>query len=164
MSTTGTTTTTIYASTVGATLESGEYVAFGETATIWYSIAIPQAGFGSIDTHGSSVDTVITLYVATGPGVRGLLYLVANDDCPGFTDGSSCLSGPNPGQSVNILQVGVKAQTGRVVINVSFIPATATPSASPTSTSTPSSVVTLSASPAPAPANDNYTNLQVIVR
>ena len=73
-------------SNVGATKESGEINHLssttdplgGGTRSIWYSWQSPSTGSVTIDTSGSSFDTVLGIY--TGNAVNGLNVIAQNDD------------------------------------------------------------------------------------
>src|SRR5579872_721187 len=70
-------------STVGATREQGEPLIVGNAggASIWFSWTAPAAGSVSVDTVGSSFDTLLGVY--TGSSVAGLSLVGANDDIGG---------------------------------------------------------------------------------
>lgn len=67
-------------SLAGATVEPGEEDLFGTGATVWYSWTPPADGTYKIATLGSSVDTVLAVYV--GPNLESLVRLRSNDDDP----------------------------------------------------------------------------------
>ncbi len=68
-------------SNVGATKESGEPNHAGNAggASIWYRWVAPASGSATIDTSGSSFDTLLGVY--TGSAVNQLTTIASNDDC-----------------------------------------------------------------------------------
>ena len=84
----------IVASNTAATAESGEpdHAANTAAASVWWSWTAPASGSASMDTDGSSFDTVLGVY--TGATVSALTEIDSNDD------------GSNPPQSsVDIVAV-----------------------------------------------------------
>ncbi len=68
-------------SNVGATIEAGEPIyAGGATlgASVWFNYVAPRTGPITIDTCGSSFDTVLAVYTGSTPA--GLTQVVYNDD------------------------------------------------------------------------------------
>lgn len=73
----------VTASNVGATREAGEpnHVGHQVGASVWYSWMAPDSGRVTIDTTGSSFDTVLGIY--TGFAVDQLAMVAENDDNAG---------------------------------------------------------------------------------
>jgi subtilisin family serine protease/Tol biopolymer transport system component len=71
---------TIEGTNVGATVEPGEpsHLNSPRTASIWYKFTAPSNGVLSVDTFGTSFDTVMALY--RGNSLSSLIQLDANDD------------------------------------------------------------------------------------
>lgn len=122
------------------------------SASVWYSLTAPGTGTVSLDTFGSSYDTVLSVYQESGP-------------CSGFTS-VACNDEPTPG--VLQSQVNFAVQSGApydikitqyslpscaqlsLVLNASFAPAatptntrTSTPTRTRTPTRTPTSTPTV---------------------
>src|SRR5205814_7267214 len=70
-------------SNVGATTETGEPYHGGNIGgkTVWWTWTAPSAGSVTINTSGSSFDTLLGVY--TGTSVSGLTTVVSNDDIGG---------------------------------------------------------------------------------
>ena len=68
------------ASSAGATKQTGEPNHAGDPGgkSVWWRWVAPQTGPVSIDTHGSSFDTVLAVY--TGTAVNALTAVASNDD------------------------------------------------------------------------------------
>ena len=71
---------TISGTNVGATVEPGEpaHLNSPRTASIWYKFTAPSNGVLSVDTFGTTFDTVLALY--RGSSLNSLIQLDANDD------------------------------------------------------------------------------------
>jgi Tol biopolymer transport system component len=71
---------TIAGTNVGATVEPGEpaHLNSPRTASIWYKFTAPSNGVLSVDTFGTTFDTVLALY--RGNTLGSLIQLDANDD------------------------------------------------------------------------------------
>jgi uncharacterized repeat protein (TIGR01451 family) len=79
----------ITANNANATKEAGEPNHAGNTGgkSVWWSWTAPASGLASIDTHGSTFDTLLAVY--TGASVTALTQVAANDNdgSPGNTSG-----------------------------------------------------------------------------
>ena len=78
-------------STVNATKEAGEPNHAGNAGghSIWYTWTAPTSGLVSVNTHGSSFDTLLAVY--KGNSVSALTLVAANDDTSNF-DRTSAVS------------------------------------------------------------------------
>jgi len=107
-------------SNVGATKESGEPSHAGNSggASVWWKWTAPASGQATINTNGSSFDTLLGVY--TGSSVGGLT-LVASDDDGG--DGTQSLVTFNAisGITYRIVVDGFNGATGNIILNWSLI-------------------------------------------
>ncbi len=107
---------------LGATLQSGEPTPCGSMAsTVWYRLVPPASGALSIDTVGSQLDTVVSLYSGSSP-LSSLALLGCNDDDL-RTSGvrTSFLSTPLNGGLTYFVQVGgAQGAQGSFQLNVTF--------------------------------------------
>jgi subtilisin family serine protease len=106
-------------SNVGATFETGEpNIYFSEGwETVWWEWIAPSSSPASINTFGSSFDTVLSVY--QGTEVSGLTLVAWNDDAGGGSQSSVTFT-PVPGQSYMIQVYGlyyVDPTTGSIVLN-----------------------------------------------
>src|SRR5207248_9187787 len=74
---------TVSGTTVGMTKEAGEPNHAGNAGghSIWYAWTAPAAGSVTVDTIGSSFDTLLAAY--TGSSVSALTTIASNDDASG---------------------------------------------------------------------------------
>ena len=109
---TGTTT----GSNVGATKESGEPNHAGNAggASIWYRWAAPSTGTATIDTSGSSFDTLLGIY--TGNAVNALTTIASNDDAPNVKTSQVAFPAVS-GTTYQIAVDGHNGATGSVTLN-----------------------------------------------
>jgi Calcineurin-like phosphoesterase len=106
-------------SNTGATKEAGEPNHAGNSggASIWYSWTAPANGTATIDTIGSSFDTLLGVY--TGASVNSLTTIAFNDDCCGST--RSKVSFPAvSGTTYQIAVDGYNKATGSVTLHWSL--------------------------------------------
>jgi hypothetical protein len=107
-------------SNVGATKESGEPSHAGNPggASVWWKWTAPSNGQMTINTFGSSFDTLLGVY--TGSSV-GSLTLVASDDDGG--DGTQSLVTFNAvsGTTYRIAVDGYSGATGNIILNWSLV-------------------------------------------
>jgi Calcineurin-like phosphoesterase len=103
-------------SNVGATKESGEPNHAGNSggASIWYRWTAPSAGSVTIDTTGSSFDTLLGVY--TGSAVNALTTIASNDDCCGGRQSKVSFSAVS-GTTYQIAVDGYNGKTGSVTLN-----------------------------------------------
>lgn len=117
----------------GATTESGEptsvfgggtFLQWG--ATLWYKWTPPTSGTVTIDTFGSSFNTVLSVY--TGSAVNGLTLVQRNDDASGNT-ASRVSFAATVGTEYQIQVAGYRpfgggsvAQTGAFQLNLTMPP------------------------------------------
>ncbi len=118
-------------STVGAKREANEPVhgdASGR-ASIWYRWTAPASGTLTVNTQGSSFDTLLASY--TGSAVSSLTQLAADDDSGG--NRTSAITIPvTSGTTYRIAVDGWGGYTGATTVNWSLGPAAPAPSPDPT--------------------------------
>jgi hypothetical protein len=76
---------TISGTTEGASVEDGEPYELGNS--VWYSWTAPSTGPATVETCGSSLDTIVSVY--TGSDVDGLTYVRSSDDGCGVASRAS---------------------------------------------------------------------------
>jgi hypothetical protein len=106
-------------SNVNATRESGEpYIAYNRGGrSIWFTWTAPVSGRVSINTHGSSFDTLLGVY--TGKLVSSLTRIASNDDDPaGGTLTSAVTFNAIAGQTYRIVVDGYNGASGTVKLNI----------------------------------------------
>jgi hypothetical protein len=103
-------------SSVGATKESGEPYHAGNAGghSIWYRWTAPAAGTVTIDTIGSSFDTLLGVYV--GPSVSALTRIASDDDSAGNLR-SRVRFAVTAGTAYLIAVDGYGGASGSVVVN-----------------------------------------------
>ncbi|HMN02116.1 MAG TPA: S8 family serine peptidase [Geobacter anodireducens] len=107
---------------LNATREPGEPVHAGVAggASVWWTWQGQANGTLSLDTHGSSFDTLLAVY--TGESVGSLAPVAANDN-DGSAGGASGLTfAARAGQVYRIAVDGRNGVTGRIVLNRNFTP------------------------------------------
>lgn len=106
---------TVTGSTAGATKEPDEpaHADNDGGASIWYYWTAPASGGATIDTAGSSFDTVLGVY--TGSSVGALSVVASNDDFDGLT--SSVSFNAVAGTGYRIAVDGFNGTPGSVVLN-----------------------------------------------
>jgi hypothetical protein len=117
-------------STFGAISEPGEpthcNVAGG--ASYWFSFVASESGEVRFDTEGSSFDTVLAVYTATGPGFGNLLPVACDNDSGADGADSKLTFTAQAGVTYLIAIDGVRGAQGSVQLNYSLMtPATLTP-------------------------------------
>lgn len=120
-------TDTVTGSNVGATSELGEPSHAGNpaTASLWWTWIAPDSGIAIVDTLGSSIDTVLAVYV--GETVTTLSLVDASDDAAGLT--SSFVSFPAvQGTTYRIVVDGYRGESGPVQLRLR-LPVTPAPPA-----------------------------------
>ncbi len=107
-------------SNVGMTKESGEPNHAGDAGghSVWYQWKAPHTGTATIDTFGSSFDTLLAVY--TGSTVDGLTEVASNDEYGG---GSQSLVTFNAvaGTVYRIAVDGYVGATGNITLNYSLV-------------------------------------------
>lgn len=131
---------TIRTNNGGATAETGEPAIAGSpaTATLWWEWTAPASGTVSVDTNGSSYDTVLGVY--TGNAVNALTEVASNDNTA--TDVTSRLT--FTAQAGTTYEIGVDGKygaTGLTLLNLGTTPANDA-FASPVTLTGPSTKVT----------------------
>jgi len=130
---------------VGATKESGEpsHADNSGGASVWWYWTAPATGQMTIDTFGSSFDTLLAVY--TGSSVGSLTPIDSNDDFGSLQ--SQVTFTAVSGTTYRIAVDGYGGVTGNIILNWSLIPSDTTP---PTVTITsPTSNPTYSTSSSP---------------
>ncbi|MCW2927080.1 MAG: hypothetical protein JWM86_1048 [Thermoleophilia bacterium] len=108
-------------SNVGATKEAGEPNHAGNVggASVWYTWTAPTTGTVSVDTFGSSFDTLLGAY--TGTAVNALTMVANNDDtAPGYT--SRITFTATMGTTYRFAVDGWGADSGDVTIHLVLTP------------------------------------------
>lgn len=111
---------TVTASNVGATKEQGEpNHAFGAGgASVWHRITAPVAGTMTVDTFGSSFDTLLAVY--TGTAVNALTAVAQNNN---FNGSQSLVSLPATAGTVYYIAVdGWNAAEGAITLTWRIAP------------------------------------------
>jgi hypothetical protein len=100
----------------GASKEAGEPAHNGNVGgkSIWYRWTAPSTGTATIDTVGSSFDTLLAVY--TGTVVSGLTRITSNDDSGGLRT-SKVAFGAMAGTTYQIAVDGYNGATGSVTLN-----------------------------------------------
>ena len=103
-----------------ATTEAGEPAHAGNAGggSVWWRWVAPAAGQVSLDTHGSSFDTLLSVYIGTS--VAGLSAIAANDN---DGSGSGLYFQAQAGTEYQIAVDGNNGATGSIVLNWSLNPA-----------------------------------------
>ena len=105
-------------STSGATLESGEPRPCGSIgATVWYTWTPTTSGTYTVDTSGSSYDTVLAIY--TGSSLTGLTSRGCNDDISTSDLDSRLTLSFTAGTTYRIQAGGYNGATGTLVLRIS---------------------------------------------
>ncbi len=89
---------------------------------VWYTFTAPLTGVASLDTCGSSFDTVLSVYTGT---CGALTEVACNDDCGGSPCGGtdSCFTGPVSAGTTYLIRVsGKNGASGSFVLHASLVP------------------------------------------
>ena len=113
-------------SNVGATRESGEPQITGNAGgqSVWYAWTAPSSGTATIDTTGSSFDTLLGVY--TGASVSALTLVAENDDIDSSTRQSRVSFAATAGTTYRIAVDGYHSTaqnttaSGSVTVNVAL--------------------------------------------
>ena len=102
---------------VGASLEAGESYYSQGNRTVWWKWTAPSDGVLTVDTIGSSFDTVLAVYSgAEAAAFKDLVPLASNDNADGKP--TSKVACPVKAGTWLFLQVGGKGKArGNVVLN-----------------------------------------------
>lgn len=120
------------AETTGGTRDSGEPTHPGASAeTIWWEWTAPQTATYTIDTAGSTIDTIVAVY--EGNVLNQLQRVVANDNPPGSTQARAVLT-TTAGTTYQIVVAPGNTSNGNISLKVSF----AGPASAPSFTGTES--------------------------
>lgn len=108
---------TVAGHNVGATKQAGEPAHGGNAGgkSVWWSWQSPRGGQVSINTHGSSFDTLLGVY--TGSTVTGLSAVAGNDDSGGGLT-SAVSFAATAGTTYQIAVDGYRGDAGIVQLNI----------------------------------------------
>ncbi len=108
-------------SNVGATKEPGEPNHGGNSggASIWFAWTAPASGTTTVDTLGSSFDTLLGVY--TGSAVNQLTTVASNDDCCGGRQSQVAFTA-SAGTTYEIAVDGYNKATGSVNLDWTMAP------------------------------------------
>jgi hypothetical protein len=97
--------------TFPSALEPGErsHGGFEGGASVWFRWRAPRTGRFMFHTARSTFDTILAVY--TGPGLRGLRLVAANDDAAGLT--SAVTIAAVRGRTYHVVVDGLGGETGR---------------------------------------------------
>jgi hypothetical protein len=113
---------TVTGSNAGASKETGEpSKVAGNTGgrSVWWTWTAPTSGKVTIDTHGSSFDTLLGVY--TGSSLSALTVVASNDDDPaGGTTTSKVVFTATAGMTYQILVDGYGGVSGTITLNLSL--------------------------------------------
>ena len=103
-----------------ATKQAGEPNHAGNVggASVWWKWTAPSAGQVSLNTHGSSFDTLLAVY--TGAGVNALTSIAANDNDGTAGNTSGLLFEAQAGKEYEIAVDGFNAASGNALLNWSL--------------------------------------------
>lgn len=121
---------------VYATKESGEprHAGFNGGHSVWWKWTAPVSGSVALSTEGSWFDTILAVY--TGSVVSGLSTIASNDEAnPGVSSFSALTFNANAGTTYYFAVDGYAAESGRIVLGMTFSPPVTAP---PVITSQPS--------------------------
>jgi hypothetical protein len=119
--------------------EAGEPSHAGSSGrrSVWFTWTADASRRVSIDTCGSSFDTLLGVYRGSDPAA--LQFVASNDDGAGCGDGSAVVFAAAAGESYRIVVDGWQGQTGSVALSVAAAPAPAPPPAPPPTPAPPPS-------------------------
>jgi sugar lactone lactonase YvrE len=108
-------------SNVGATKESGEPNHAGNPGgrSVWWSWTAPVSGTMTLDTFGSSYDTLLAVY--TGNSVSKLTPLISDDDASNVLQ-SQLIFGAKAGKTYRIAVDGYNGASGTIQLNLAWAP------------------------------------------
>jgi hypothetical protein len=133
-----------------ATRQTGEPAHAGQPpkASVWWSWTAPVSGLVTVDTAGSSFDTLLAVYV--GSNVGSLVGLASNDDVDGLL--TSRVSFPASAGTVYQLAVdGFEGANGNIVLHLNTL------SGTPANDLVANAAVLVGAQPSAVGANVNAT-------
>ncbi len=107
-------------SNVGATKEQGEPIVAANVGgkSVWYSWTAPNSGMVSLNTEGSTFDTLLGVY--TGTTVNKLSLVASNDDV-GFGDLTSAVAFKAvAGTTYHFVVDGYRGAAGTIKLNLSM--------------------------------------------
>jgi hypothetical protein len=109
-------------SSTGATKEPGEpnHAGFAGGRSVWYFWTAPSSTPVTIDTVGSSFDTLLGVY--TGSSVGALTLVTSNDDSSSASRQSRVTLAPIAGRTYRIAVDGWNAEHGNIVLTLNQTP------------------------------------------
>ena len=109
---------TITGTNVNATKEAGEPKVAGNAGgkSVWYTWTATVSGKVSVNTSGSSFDTLLGVY--TGSSVSALTLVASNDDATNRTLTSAVSFSAVAGRTYRIVVDGYNAASGSIVLNL----------------------------------------------
>jgi Ca2+-binding RTX toxin-like protein len=113
--------------TAAATTQANEWLACGTStmgATVWYSMTVAANSSVTVDTRGSSFDTILSVY--TGSTLATLSRVACHDDISGTDYDSSVTFSAVPGITYWIQIGGYGGEVGTLTLNIART-GTATP-------------------------------------
>ena len=112
--------------TTAATTQAGEPLncGGGMTRTVWFRWVPQASGTATIDTHGSTYDTILAVY--TGSAVSNLVRVGCNDQASG-TDQSELTLAVTAGTTYHVQVGGFSGQTGALQLHVQCASCTSGP-------------------------------------
>jgi hypothetical protein len=133
-------TATATGSNAGATREAGEprHVGNAGGRSVWWSWTAPAAGTLTLDTFGSTFDTLLAVYAGAAVGALSPIPGGSNDDAPGAGTASKVKFDVTAGATYQIAVDGYNGATGNIALRA-----------------------TLAVS-VPAPANDRFADRAVL--
>jgi hypothetical protein len=112
--------------TVGATKESGEPNHAGNTGgkSVWYTWTAPSAGTVTLDTLGSSFNTLLATYTGSSVSALSAVSGGSNNDSPaGGTTTSKVTFNVTAGTAYRIAIDGFNGGSGNYALHLNFAPA-----------------------------------------
>ena len=100
-----------------ATAENGEanHAGIIGGSSVWWSWTAPSSGVAAVDTHGSSFDTLLTVY--SGTALSSLVSIAGNADDGSAGNSSGVSFVTEAGTTYQIAVDGVNSATGRILLN-----------------------------------------------
>ena len=115
------TSTFVTGSNIGATVEASEPLRDGApaAATVWYKWRVPVGGIATIETLGSTFDTVVGIY--TGTSLFNLTEIASNDDSNDSDDMTSKVRFVATAAATYYIMVdGYLGESGQIMLTLSF--------------------------------------------
>ena len=115
---------TVTGSNAGASFQADEpmHAASFGGKSVWWVWTAPAAGFATVDTIGSDLDTLLGIY--TGSTLLSLTEIASDDDGGGNATSAATFN-TRPGLAYRIAVDGWDGASGRITLHISFRPAPA---------------------------------------